>query len=87
MPLRGAITYGEIYVNTEKNIFLGQALTRAYELEESQQWIGVMIDSNLKDKYSDLFNLINEEENLLKIIFLEYDVPFKGWFYQKISYS
>jgi len=77
MPLRGAITYGEIYVNTEKNIFLGQALTRAYELEESQQWIGVMIDSNLKDKYSDLFNLINEEENLLKIIFLEYDVPFK----------
>lgn len=76
MPLKGAITYGELYTNPQKNITLGKALTCAYELEMKQQWIGVIIDNNMKKYMTDLFYDIKNTP-ILDDIFWEYDVPFK----------
>jgi hypothetical protein len=76
MPLRGAITCGELYTNPQKSITLGKALTSAYELENKQQWIGVVIDNCMKESMPELFQHINNVP-ILSDIFFEYDVPFK----------
>jgi hypothetical protein len=76
MPLRGAITFGELYTNPQKGITLGKALTTAYELENKQQWIGVTIDNSMKESMPELFQQINNVP-ILSDIFFEYEVPFK----------
>lgn len=76
MPLRGSITYGEIYTNPQKSITFGKALTNAYELENKQQWIGVVIDNYMKESMPELFQHIKNVQ-ILSDIFFEYDVPFK----------
>jgi hypothetical protein len=43
LPVRGAISFGEFYANREDSIYFGKALVEAYELTESQQWIGTAI--------------------------------------------
>lgn len=76
-PLRGAITYGEVYVNDELKIFLGNGLTSAYELEQRQQWIGVSIDESVFTAFPDLDKLLGNEELPFNGIFLPYNVPMK----------
>lgn len=77
MPFRGAITYDEIYVNLDQNIVLGKALTRAYELERMQHWIGIAIDKNVEDAYPELFLECKKPDSLLNTLFFKYPVPFK----------
>ena len=43
VPVRGAISHGELYSNVEKNIFVGQALIEAYEYGEKQNWLGLVL--------------------------------------------
>ena len=43
LPIRGAISFGEFYANREESIYCGKALLEAFELAESQQWIGMTI--------------------------------------------
>ena len=76
MPLRGAITCGELYTNPQKNITLGKALTTAYEIENKQQWIGTVIDNDMKERMPELFQNITNI-SILSDIFFEYDVPLK----------
>lgn len=44
IPLRGGIAYGRFDFNLDLNLFSGPALVDAYELGESSQWLGVVID-------------------------------------------
>jgi hypothetical protein len=44
LPVRGAITKGELYVDDNYSLILGEGLIRAYELEKEQQWAGAIID-------------------------------------------
>lgn len=44
IPVRAAITQGELYVSRDKTVFLGEGLIRAYELEQSQDWMGGLVD-------------------------------------------
>lgn len=76
MPLRGAISYGNLYTNLEKNITLGEALTKAYDLENKQQWIGSIVDNEMIDSMPELFQQINSVP-ILSDIFFTYNVPFK----------
>lgn len=73
-PIRGAIAHGEMYVNEKDNIFLGKALTKAYELEQQQEWVGVSIDQSVFDAHPDL----NEDHPLYNCIFFDYPVPLKN---------
>lgn len=78
MPVRGAITFGDLYVNFRKSIVLGKALTKAYDLEEKQNWIGVSIDRSLEKRFSKLFALCKDQKSFFYPIFFRYDVPLKN---------
>ena len=63
-PVRGAITFGEMYVDRENSLFLGKALTRAYTVEQRQNWIGLVKESQKsalisKDRSSPKISLIS----------------------------
>jgi hypothetical protein len=51
VPLRGGISYGNFYFNFEKNLFCGKPLIRAYEIAESAQWSGIIVDDNVAKHY------------------------------------
>jgi hypothetical protein len=56
MHPRGAITFGEMHVNESESIFLGKALTKAYALEQRQDWIGVALDRSVEARYGHIVN-------------------------------
>lgn len=43
IPVRGALSYGDLYTQQEKNIFLGEALMDAYEYGEKQNWLNFVV--------------------------------------------
>lgn len=43
IPLRGALTVGELYTQKDKNIFLGKGIIDAYKYGEGQNWIGFIL--------------------------------------------
>jgi hypothetical protein len=61
IPLRGALTVGELYTQKEKNIFLGKGIIDAYKYGECQNWIGFILTPRvymrLKDTNLDLEKL------------------------------
>ena len=77
MPIRGAIACGEMYFDQRKSIFLGPALTRAYELEQQQDWIGVAIEPSVSDAYPEVFPAGLDERSIYESLFLQYEVPLK----------
>lgn len=50
--LRGALTFDHIFVDEEKNVLIGPALVRAYELAQLQDWAGAMVDPQCSDVFS-----------------------------------
>ena len=44
VPLRGGIAHGDFYFNLEESLFLGEPLIRAYQIGESAQWMGIVVD-------------------------------------------
>lgn len=43
IPVRGALTYGKLYSQQERNIFIGPALIDAYRYGEGQDWLGFVL--------------------------------------------
>lgn len=43
IAVRGALSFGDLYTQQEKNIFLGEALMDAYEYGEKQNWLNFVI--------------------------------------------
>jgi hypothetical protein len=56
MSVRGGIVHDEIYLNINKKIVVGKALTRSYDLELLQNWIGTAIDNSVIEAFPNLFN-------------------------------
>ena len=52
--LRGAITIGEIYFNSEKNIVVGKGLSDAYILETQEKFPRVIIDPKVIFDFGDI---------------------------------
>lgn len=77
-PLRGAITYGEIYANLEKHIFLGKAITEAVTLEMNQNWIGAIVDQTAITQYEMIFQGDDVQSVIMGVLLPIYDVPLKG---------
>src|SRR5882672_5408330 len=44
IPLRGGIAHGRFSFNLDQNLFSGPALVDAYDLGETSQWLGVIVD-------------------------------------------
>ncbi len=43
IPVRGALTYGKLYSQQERNIFIGPALIDGYQYGEGQDWLGFLL--------------------------------------------
>ncbi len=72
IPLRGATAFGDIIVDDEKGILLGQPIVDAYELEKKQDWIGVVFHP------STAHFKIGDSEPTPTLWYKRYDVPMKG---------
>jgi hypothetical protein len=51
LPLRGAVAFGELFVDRTNQIHIGPALMQAHILEASQAWAGAIIDTSVTDKH------------------------------------
>jgi hypothetical protein len=74
LPVRGGIALGEMYANPSTNVFVGTALTKAYALEQRQEWIGVALDASIGEYIDSLADVAP----VLDQLFLRYNVPMKG---------
>lgn len=45
LPMRGALTRGDLYVSRDKRVYLGEGLVHAHELEVAQEWAGMIVDA------------------------------------------
>jgi hypothetical protein len=68
-PPRGAISYGEMYINPSQNVFLGTAITEAAKLEKIQEWVGTCLHPSIIEQFPEILSLVP----LIK----PYDVPIK----------
>ncbi len=76
IPLRGAIAYGECFVGTRGQVFLGKPLAEAYLWGERQEWIGAMLAPSAVDA------LCGTDRNIFRSMpspdLCEYEIPLKG---------
>ena len=80
--LRGALTFGHLYIDHEKNAIVGAALVKGLELGQSQDWTGAIVDPDFNDLYLKAMKLVTESfhNNLV-----HYPAPLK--FGNRISYQ
>lgn len=72
IPLRGAITCGEFYVNEDKTVYFGNAFIEAYKAAESQDWIGLILTKEAEQRISEEWRLISAYHQFPVV-----DVPIK----------
>jgi hypothetical protein len=73
--LRGALSVGEFYADSENQVFFGKVLIDAYRYAENQKWIGYIFCPSTLVKM-DEFGL--EKEGRLNYVYT--DIPFKEKF-------
>ena len=59
IPLRGALSFGEYYVDKENVCFLGSPILEAYNASNKQNWCGAVLCNSAHDVIKEI--LINEE--------------------------
>jgi len=74
-PIRAGVAYDDMFVDTERSVFVGQAIIKAYDLEQNQVWIGGAIDPSIPTSFPSLFNGVLNEQ--LDKLFPLYRVPIK----------
>lgn len=52
IPVRGAITFGKLYSQSSRNIFVGPALIDAYYYGEKQNWLGFVLTPKVTERLS-----------------------------------
>ena len=75
LPVRGAVAFGEMFVDLDRRLFLGRALTTAYDLEQRQDWIGVTLDDSVLSAFPGIFTGVHAR--VLGALFPNYEVPLK----------
>lgn len=73
MPLRGAVTVGDVLVSRERRLFLGPAVLEALALERSQEWSGACVSSMLLDR----IEAAGIMERVYPLI-VPYEIPWKA---------
>lgn len=52
LPLRGAIVFGEIVIDTASQIYFGPAINLAVAAEHNQNWVGIGVHDSCRDSAS-----------------------------------
>lgn len=92
IPLRGAIAFGNTFIDANAGVIVGTPILRAHELEQNQEWLGVAIDESvlLRQENVDLsFHIadyrppLKLEDGKLKLASLDWTGPLRlsseGW--------
>jgi len=72
-PLRGGIDYGEFIVAPDQNIYIGEALIRAYKDSEKQKWSGISLSNELTKKILSYY----KTAKFLTDYLTDYEIPLK----------
>jgi hypothetical protein len=51
IPVKGAISCGDLYVDSENTLFFGEALIEAYEYGENHDWIGLLLCPSMEERF------------------------------------
>lgn len=89
LPVRGGITKGDLFVDEDNSLVIGEGLIRAYEIEKIQQWSGAIIDSeriNIPARIYDEYWISDDYSETTKFwgvvaqtkVLYKYLVPLKG---------
>jgi len=76
LPVRGAAAFGEMFVDLDRRLFLGRALTTAYDPEQRQDWIGVTVDESVPSAFPSI--CAGKNAPILEALFPKYEVPLKS---------
>jgi hypothetical protein len=60
--LRGAIAWGQVTADFERSIFFGHPIVSAYELEEDQQWYGIVEHESVQRQASEGIQELGSDE-------------------------
>lgn len=75
--VRGGVSYGDMFIHLEDSVFVGKALTQAYELEMNQEWAGIAIHDNVIEAFPNIFDGARKFSEYLRCLFVKYPVPMK----------
>lgn len=73
IPVRGSMSWGELYVDHSNSIYLGRALLEAYEWGECQDWIGFLLCQSSITKLTDLKLLVSVRQH-----YVQSEIPLKN---------
>ncbi|MGO9602525.1 MAG: hypothetical protein ACLQAT_03815 [Candidatus Binataceae bacterium] len=66
IPIRGGIAYGRLTWDEERKLFAGAPVVRAYELGETAQWLGIVVDPMVQLRSRKLAIRVTEEILLIE---------------------
>jgi hypothetical protein len=81
IPVRGAMTFGKLYADETIDLYFGEALVEAYQISESQDWIGFILSQTAIERLQVLKLPANERLN-----YSYYQVPQKVCTEEKGAY-
>ncbi len=88
IPLRGAISFGPLLVDSEEKVIIGKALIEAYEESEMQDWIGLILTKSAINKikkyglsHPDHVNFVKVGIPIKERVVLRYAYTFNGTVY------
>lgn len=73
IPLKGALSFGDMVTDHKRQIFFGQPLIDAYELQEQLYLYGAILDESI-------VTFFDENKVDISMLTLDYNVPFKTKF-------
>jgi hypothetical protein len=76
IPLRGGISYGNFFFNSDLHLFCGVPFVKAYEIGEMAQWSGIVVDESVAEHYYK--NLKNVLTSYGSPTIIQWDVPIKS---------
>jgi hypothetical protein len=79
IPIRGAMSFGELYADDANALYFGKALVEAYKTSECQDWIGYVLCDTASVQLKKVGLPANERLN-----YAEYPVPFKSYENEKV---
>jgi hypothetical protein len=86
LPLRGAIGFGEYYVEDSPPIFLGRAIAEIHGLEKCQEWCGCVVSSEAEKLFTQLV-WSRQGDPLFRHLLTNYPIPFKVGKRQTATYA
>lgn len=81
LPVRGAIAFGEIYINPDGRRFVAEGYIKAHKLEAIQEWIGLALDKSIENNFPDLISDLEKKYEAFGISspnIVYYPVPIKN---------